>query len=528
MSNGAIAMKWRQTGAWTPAGWLAVLGLLVGPAGCGRQTAPAPSVADQFRGIKLVVGVVGDPALLRSVAGQRGEWVAKTGSELVLRDGPIDLKAVGDEIDVLVFPGDRMGDLVDTKALAVLPELVVAPPPEPDPSADAGLTDPAAPPSRPVDPFKFVDVAPAFRNLVSKYGPDRYGLPIGGSALVVAFQRAAFVKPEFVEAAKAAGLTLEPPQTWEQFDALARFFHGRDLDGDGQPDYGVALPWGTDPAGVGDAVFLARTAASALHPDQYSFLLDSETTTPRVASPPFVESLQALLTLQAVGPPQAATMDATAARAAFKSGRVALLLDRAETASTWGTGQAPIGVAPLPGSPRVFDPSRSAWETPSILNRPSYLPSGGGWLVGVTAKTKQKGAAEAFARFLAEPESTNRLRAERDFPMLAVRTSQLTQGMTNPRSAPGVEARSWADAVTRTLSAEKVVLGLRIPGATSYHADLSTARVAAVNGQSPAEALQTLTDAWAKRTQSLQLPRQTWHHRRSLIGPTTAPEPPAR
>ena len=59
------------------------------------------------------------------------------------------------------------------------------------------------------------------------------GLPIGGSALVVAFHRAAFDSPANQEAAKAAGLTLEPPRTWEQFDALARFFHGRDWDGDG-------------------------------------------------------------------------------------------------------------------------------------------------------------------------------------------------------------------------------------------------------------------------------------------------------
>ncbi len=513
-------MTWRRGIGWTRFGLLAVLTWAV-QSGCDKPAPLAPPPAVRFDGLKLVVGVVGDPALLKSVGAQRGEWVAQTGSELILRDGLVDPRALGSDVDVVVFAGERLGDLIDAKALAVLPESVVAPPAQPSPGTQADSS------SKP-DPLKFTDVAPAFRDQVSKYGPDRYGLPIGGSALVVVFRRAAFDNPTLIEAAKQAGLTLEPPQTWDQFDALARFFHGRDLDGDNQADFGVALPWGLDPEGVGNSVFLARLASSALHPDQYSFLLDSETTEPRVTSSPFVESLAALIALKAFGPPKAETFDAPAARAAFKSGRVAMLVDRAEAASSWGTGQSPIGVAPLPGSNRVFDPSRNLWETNKGLNRPSYLPSGGGWLVGVSSMSKNRAAAEAFARYLAGPDTTNRLRAEREFPMLAVRTSQIGQGMTNPRSAPGVEARPWAEAVARTLNAEKVLPGLRIPEATGYLADLSAARVAAANGQPAEDALKTLAGAWTKRTQSLGLARQTWHHRRSLNGPTTTPEPPPR
>jgi len=520
-------MTWRRDGGWTQVGLPAVLAWVIGQSGCGQPAPTPPTQATRFDGTKLVVGVVGDPALLKSVATQRGEWVARTGSDLILRDAPVDPKAVGGDIDVLVYPGERLGDLVDAKALAVLPESLVAPPPI-EPTAEAAPADSESTANPPSDPLKFQDVAPAFRDQVSKYGPDRYGLPIGGSALVVVFQRSAMENPTLKDAANAVGLTLEPPQNWDQFDALARFFHGRDLDGDNQPDFGVVLPWGLDPEGVGDSIFLARTASSALHPDQYSFLFDSETTEPRVTTPPFVESFHALVALKAFGPPKGETFDAPAARAAFKAGRVALLIDRAEAATTWGTGQTPIGVTPLPGSIRVFDPSRNAWETNKGLNRPSYLPSGGGWLVGVSSKTTHKPVAEAFAHYLADPDTTDRLRAERGFPMLAVRTSQMTQGMANPRSAPGVEPRPWAEAVARTLGAEKVVPGLRVPQATGYLADLSLARVAAVNGLAAEEALRTLGEAWSKRTQSLGPARQTWHHRRSLNGPSTATEPPPR
>jgi multiple sugar transport system substrate-binding protein len=354
------------------------------------------------------------------------------------------------------------------------------------------------------------------------------GLPIGGSALVVAYRKKAFDDPATRQAAQAAGLTLEPPRTWEQFDALARFFHGRDWDGDGKPGSGVAIAWGPDPEGVGDSTFLARVASMALHPDQFSFLLNSETTEPRVTSPPFVEALKAMAALKAYGPPDAAKLDADAARKAFRSGKVALLIDRAERAGTWSTEGSAVGVAPLPGSDRLFDFLANAWTDAKPTNRPSYLPHGGGWLVGVVATSPRREAALDFARHLAGPDSTNRLRAERGFPMLAVRSTQLAQGLTNPRSAPGVEPRGWSDAVSRTLNAARVAPGLRIPGATDYLADLAKARVAASEGEAPEKALADLARAWSDRTRGLGQARQTWHHRRSLNGLVTPPEPPAR
>ncbi len=490
-------------------------------AGCDKGLPPKPP-EKPFAGQKLVVAVVGDPALLPSIKAQRGEWAARTGADLTILDEPITLEALAkSNADVLVFPGDRMGDLVDVKALAVLPDAVVLPP---EPTAEGSNPAPEPPP----DEFKAKDIAPAYRDQVTRYGADRMALPIGGSALVVAFHRVALDNPANKEAAKAAGLTLEPPKTWEQFDALARFFQGRDWDGDGSPESGVALAWAADAEGVGDATLLARAAALGLHPDQFSFLLDSETTAPRVTAPPFVEALKAFANLKAYAPPGAEKFDADAARKAFRSGEVALLIDRAERADAWGTTGTPIGTAPLPGSLRVYNFLGNVWEDRKIPNRPTYLPHGGGWLVGVAASTKQKPAAENFVKYLAGPESTNRLRAEKSFPMLAVRTSQLTQGMANPRSAPGVETRPWADAVSRTITAERVFPGPRFPGAPGYLADLTKARVAVVNGQPAEPTLEELSKAWAEKTKALGEARQTWHHRRSLTGLTTSPEPPAR
>ena len=494
-------------------------------AGCWGGREPAETAPKQpFRGTKIVAGVLGAKGLIPGLEAQRGEWAASSGADLAFRpDVPIDAKAL-EALDVVIFPGDRLGDLVDRGALLVLPDNTLRPAAAPK---DGESAPDNATPEPPPDPFALKEIVAAYRDQVTKYGEERYALPLGGSALVLAYRRDAFDRDENKAAAKAAGVTLAPPKTWAELDALARFFHGRDWDGDGKPDSGIALAWGADPEGVGDATFLARAASLGQHPDQYSFLFDSDRMGPRIASPPFVEAMKGLVDLTKSAPPGAAQFDADAARSAFRSGQVALLIDRAERASTWSEGK-PVGVAPLPGSERVYNPDRKAWETPTSPNRPAYLPRGGGWLVGVSASTPHREAAIDLAKYLAGPDVTNRLRADRASPMLATRGPQLGQGLPDPRSAPGVDPRSWTDAVDRTIQAVRVVVGLRIPGADGYLADLTKGRVAAVEGQPAEEALKGVADAWDARTKALGPHRQVWHYRRSLNRLVTAPEPPPR
>src|SRR5207302_7916406 len=131
------------------------------------------------------------------------------------------------------------------------------------------------------DPLAFADVVPAYRDQVTKYGDDRMALPIGGSALVLVYRRDAFARETNREAATRDGLSLEPPKTWEQLDRLARFFQGRDWNGDGSADFGIAPVLGPHPEGLGEANFMARSAALRPHRDQYSLLFDGVSMDPR-------------------------------------------------------------------------------------------------------------------------------------------------------------------------------------------------------------------------------------------------------
>jgi multiple sugar transport system substrate-binding protein len=473
--------------------------------------------------MRLVIGALGHRAILDTLNSQRGEWEERHAAEVSLQP-ETSQQASLEGLDLIVFPGERVGDLIDQRLLYAIPESALHPPAPAEPEG--------AETAKPNDPLAFADVLPAFRDEVSRYGHDRPGLPLGGSALVLAYRRDALENQANLVAAKDADLTLQAPLTWDQLDALAKFLHGRDWDGDGQPEAGIALAWGDDPEGVGDAAYLARAAALGQHPDQFSLLFDSSTMQPRLTTQPFVEALEKLAALTAFGPPNAPQFDAEAARGAFRTGTVALLIDRAERVATWVDADhaATVGVAALPGSERVFDPSQEQWQPVSPPNRVSYLPFGGGWLVGIPASCTgvRREAALSFLKHLIGPDTSTRILADRDFPMLPTRSSQLGAGLPNPRSAPGVDPRLWGRAVADAFTAARVIPGLRIPEADQYLADLAKARVEAADGRLASEALAAAAKVWAERTKRLGVERQLWHYRRSLVRPSTPAEPPPR
>ncbi|WP_250846842.1 ABC transporter substrate-binding protein [Aquisphaera insulae] len=498
-----------------------------------RSAAPPPP---SFPGVKLTVGAIGDPRILTGLAAHRGEWVASRGGEItVLQESIRGVDGIS-AADVLIFPGQRLGDLVDAQGLEAIPNSLVIPAQkkrgDEEPSRTGGGRSEAAESSRaesPVDSFRYTDLVPAFRERVTRYGEDRMALPLGGSALVLVYRRDAFTRPENVEAGRAGGLKLEPPATWTELDRLAAFFQGRDWAGHGAKGHGLAAVIGDDREGVGDAIFMARSASLGQHRDHFSFSFDADALTPRVDSPPFVEALKAITAWKSVGPPGCESFDAEAARAAFRDGKVAMLIDRAERAAAWSSG-SPLGVAPLPGSERVFEPLRGQWDAPETPNAPTYLPEGGGWLVGIRRglSNPQREAALDLARYLASPDIANRLRAEPTFPMLPVRSSQIGQGLPDPASSPDVDPRQWSDAVSRTLMADRVIPGLRIPDASGYLKDLTEARLAALGGKDPRQMLHDLAGKWTARSAALGKDRQLWHYRRSLNTLTTSAAPPAR
>ncbi|MGC8639169.1 MAG: extracellular solute-binding protein [Isosphaeraceae bacterium] len=502
----------------------------LGLTGCSEPDGSpgAGPVKPSFPGVRITMTAMGDSAILAGLSSQCGEWRASRGGEIVLKDQPIRSANELSDADLVIFPGQQLGNLVDADLLETVANKSVLPSrPSDNQSSGPDRNEAAREPQD--DPFQYTDILPAFRDQVTRYGTDRLALPLGGSALVLVYRRDAFSRQANIDAARLTGIKLEPPTTWTQLDALAKFFQGRDWNGDGAPEHGIAAVLGQDPEDLGNATFLARAASLGQHRDQYSFLFDADSMTPRIDAPPFVEALRGILAWKDYGPKGMESLTASAAREAFRSGKVALLIDRAERAALWSGGH-PVGVAPLPGSERVYEPLRKNWETPSSPNTPSYLPAGGGWMVGIRRGLSgaQHDAALDLAKYLTSPEIVSRVAAERGFFMLPVRGHQMSQGFADPTSAPDVDSRQWAEAVSRTLMGERVVPGLRIPDADSYLEELARGRISALKGKAPEAALHQVAALWTARTNSRGKARQLWHYRRSLNSLATLPQPPER
>ena len=74
------------------------------------------------------------------------------------------------------------------------------------------------------------DVAPFFRDFSATYNGSIYSIPLDGDFHMV-YYRSDLLAQE----------GLEPPRTWDDYLAIAQTFHGQDLNGDGEADYGSCI-----------------------------------------------------------------------------------------------------------------------------------------------------------------------------------------------------------------------------------------------------------------------------------------------
>lgn len=484
--------------------WVA-LALVLSLTGCGgstekektpvsNQTETAQkSTGPTFPGVTLKLATLEDPALAQVAADLVGEWRASRQADVEIVEKPaMDPKTGLDPaVDIWLVRGQKLGELVDKDAIEPLGEL----------NADWA--------SRP----------PVFDAMVSRYGPERFAVPVGTSLLVMAYRESLFNQPEVKTAIEKAGITF-PPATWEELEKTISLLQGK-------VEIPIVFPTLVE-AGDSTALdlFLARATALGKHRDHFSFLMSAETMAPRVSDTPFADALKGLV---AIKPKQKMTTEQ--GRAAFRDGKAAILFDYANNAAKWANAdeKSKIGVAPLPGSLKVYEPDRKEYEKMQSTSMSAYLPSGGGWLA-VIAKgrdSKKLEAARDFLTYLAGESTAGAWAIDKRIQLLPTRDTLLANGFIDPRTAPRVESGAWGEAILKQLTSPNVVVGLRVPQADKFLNDLNQSVQAAFDGQPAEAALGKAADAWKKRIADFGLQRMKWHYRRSLVKPVTDSVPPA-
>lgn len=462
----------------------------------GSSEAEAGKTA--FPGVTIKVASAEDPALGAVTADLVGEWRASRQAEVEVVElpKPADgkLADIPADLDVLLVRGDRIGELVDQDMIEKLGDL------------DADWA------TRP----------PAFEETVSRYGPDRYAVPIGTSVLVLAYREETFAAPETKAELEKAGVNF-PPATWDEFDKLVALLAARSPQPIAQP----TLRGPNDDLPLD--ILIARATAAGKHRDYFSFLMGLDEATPRIATPPFTESLAKIVKWRGKPGEKVSPDDA---RAAFRQGQASLLIDYAENAPAWSEtgGTAKIGVAPLPGATLVYDPDRRESVKTSPPNLSAWLPRGGGYVAVLNKgrSGKQAEAARDFLKYLAGDATAPQWAADSRMRMLPTRDAVLAQGFVDPRIAPKVNGGAWGEAILKQIGSPNYVVGLRVPEARTMLDAVGKAVETAFQGTPAEKSLGEAEAAWKKTVAAYGTQRMKWHYGRSLVKPLTDPEAPPR
>ncbi len=318
------------------------------------------------------------------------------------------------------------------------------------------------------------DIPEGLRIWENTYQGKRYSLAMDGDILFTYFNKDLFEDSGERAAFRTQyGYDLGPPQTWDQVVDIQEFFR-RDTDGDGEIDH-----WGySDPIvkrGRGFYSFLLRYINYYGPNPQY---MDPDTLVPLINNEAGIKALENYKRTVDLGPPGMLAWEWGEAHAAFMQGRVASLVHWPDEGLMTGlyranTG-AEMGFAKLPGA--VVDGA--------TMER---TMTGGGWIIGMSADSRNQEAAYTVLRHILSPEVSLHLVL---MPGTAIfRTSQFEHPVIKQ-----VAPAAYLDVYQRSISDN--FPELRIPGGFEYYDALGVAVQKALAGQSTVK--QALDDAAAQ------------------------------
>jgi multiple sugar transport system substrate-binding protein len=254
------------------------------------------------------------------------------------------------------------------------------------------------------------DIAPYFRENNQKIQGKTIGLTIDGDFQMVYYRK---------DVLDAAGLPA--PKTWDDYLAVAAAVHGKDMNGDGTPDYG-------------SCIFKKRNAQSyfAIQTVAASFVqskgtaegihFDSATMKPKVNNEAWKKAFEVYKETGKYGPPDELNFDIGDTRGLFKAGRCALLIEWGDPGPLQIEEDAKAingklyAVSAL-GSKEVLDTATGKLVPVTKENAPhsvdgiNYAPFAafGGWTMILNAKAdpKVQKAAYDFMSYMSQPAQSN-------------------------------------------------------------------------------------------------------------------------
>jgi len=353
------------------------------------------------------------------------------------------------------------------------------------------------------------DIAPFFRDFSATFGGSIYTIPLDGDFHMLYYR---------TDLLGEAGL--EPPKTWDEYLDVAAEFQGKDLNGDGDPDYGSCI---SKKRGAQAYWFITDVVASMVQSQGTSqgTFFNPDTMEPLVDNAAFRKAMEFYKESTQFGPPDEINLDVGDTRSLFTSGRCALSLDWGDIGTLaldpeTSVVQDKTGAAIAPGSTEVLDWTTGqlvpcdATTCPYAVDGVNYAPFAayGGWSGGInaTADDLKKDAAYAFFAYMAAPEQANVDVTIGKTGFNPYRTSQFLNREAWVQAGMSPEAATnYLGAIEASLASPNMVLDLRIPQNQRYQGVvLDTAVAQYLAGEIDLEtAVKQIYDGWQAITDEL-------------------------
>jgi multiple sugar transport system substrate-binding protein len=465
--------------------------------GCATLVAAGPAFAQKpFDGVTVNVITFTGPQIAEPLQRRAPDFEKLTGAKINVITVPFsdlyqklltDWASGTNSIDAGVFAPQWMVDYVTPGYLEDLSDRV---------AKDSAL--------------KVDDIGQFFREFSQKFNGKTYMITLDGD-----FQMA-YYRTDVLEQ-----LGMKPPKTWDDYLAIAKAAHGKDLNGDGKPDFGSCISKKRNAQAYWFITHIAAPYIQAKGTSEGVFFSTDENFTPLVDNEGFRKALEFYKETTKYGPPNETNLDVGDTRNLFVSGQCALTLDWGDIGTLAIDPKTSkvidkVGAVISPGSTQVIDRSTGklvacdATKCPHAVDGVNHAPLAafGGWSGGINAKAqpKVKDAAYAFFSYMSQPEQSNVDVTIGATGFNPYRTSQF-ESMDTWKKAGMSEAaaKSYLGAIQASLNSPNMVLDLRIPNNQRYQqVVLDTAVARYLAGELDVDqTVKAIVDGWNEITEEV-------------------------
>jgi len=370
---------------------LAAVGLL-GTACTNAQQ----NTSGKFNGITIRVVTFTGPQIAEPLQRRAPDFNKATGAKVEVITVPFsdlyqkiltDFSTKTNSYDAMVFDPQWMGDYVTPGYLEDLSDRV---------TKDSSL--------------QWSDVGAFFRDFSATYKGKVYTIPLDGDFQMVYYRKDLLQRDG-----------LQPPKTWDDYLAIARKYQGKDLNGDGKPDFGSCVAMKRSAQSYWMYLSVAAAFLQAKGTSQGAFF-STDNLQPLMNNAGAAAALDIYKQMSKLGPPDQLNNDVGDSRGFFVSGRCALSLDWGDIGplavdKSQSTVQDKVGAVILPGSKRVLDRASGALVAcdsttcPHAIDGVNHAPFAacGGWsgAINKARPSNVKDAAFAFLSYMSAPAQSS-------------------------------------------------------------------------------------------------------------------------